>query len=234
MPILFKNIYIFSVLFFTLLVIDIYIKLNFESFPLRYISKSLLMILIIAFYIINNQESSKMKFRFMLSALAFFFIGDIFMILYESQLIYIIGIFCFILGKTFYVFRFSNQRDFNLLRLLPFLVMCFIYMSVLLSLTYDNLKAFFYPVLIYLFIAMIVILFALLRKNEVSAKSYYLVLVGVFFSALSDSITVLQTFYNENIAYHSITIMLFYGLSQYFIVRGIVTETNDKLEAVAN
>ena len=229
---IFTNIYKFSIVFFLILVIDIYMKLNFNFFPYRYISKSLIVLTMIGYYLFNHKENSQLQFRFMLAALCFFLLGDVLLILYEYTIIYIIGIFCFILGKTFYVFRFTNQRDFKILHLLPFLLLCFLYMSLLLNLTYDSLGAFFYPVLIYLFIAMIVVLFAILRRGAVILKSYYLVLAGVMFSALSDSITILQSFYDPNLPFHEVSIMLFYGISQYLIVRGIVEETNAPLNVV--
>ena len=129
---IFKNVKVFSIVFFIALITDIYVKVNIDIFSVRFISKSLIVLLVLAFYIFNNRERSKLNFRFMIAALSFFLIGDILLILYETTMIYILGIFCFILGKAFYVFRFSNQRDFNIFRLLPFLLLCFLYMSLLL------------------------------------------------------------------------------------------------------
>ena len=232
MSVFFKNLYVFSTLFFIALFVDIGVKLYAQTIPYRFISKSLIVIFLLVYYLLNNREILKRKFRFMIIALLFFLIGDMLLILFEIQLVYIAGICCFIFGKAFYVFRFSNQRDFKLMRLLPFLILCFLYMLGILTLSYDNLGVFFYPVLVYLFIAMIVVLFVLLRKGAVPHKSYYLVLLGVFFSVLSDSISVLQTFYLESLAYHTISIMLFYGLSQYFIVIEVVMETKGQTEAL--
>ena len=66
--------------------------------------------------------------------------------------------------------------------------------------------------------------FAYLRKNEVNKTSYWLVLIDVLFSMFSDSINILKVFYNDEIAYNNISIILFYGVSQYLIILGIVTE----------
>lgn len=219
-----KNTFYFTILFFSILTIDIVVKLNFEAFPYRFVSKALVMSSLIVFYLINQNEPIKKRFQFMSLALSCFLLGDFFLILYENTTLYIIGMLCFILGKLFYVFRFSNQKDFNMIRLIPFLALCFIYMFVLMKLVYSNLSVFFIPVMIYIFSSLLVALFAFLRKVAVSYKSYVLVIIGVFFAVLSDSIGVLQSFYNENLAYHEITIMLFYGLSQYFIVVGIIEE----------
>lgn len=221
---IFKNTSYFTILFLSILTIDIVVKLYFEVFPYRFVSKAQVISSLLVFYLINQHELTKKRFLFMSLALSCFFLGDFFLILYKNTALYIIGMLCFIFGKLFYVFRFSNQKDFNMIRLFPFLALCFIYMFILMKLVYSNLSVFFIPVLIYLFSSLLVALFAFLRKDAVSYKSYVLVIIGIFFAVLSDSIGVLQSFYNENLAYHEITIMLFYGLSQYFIVVGIVEE----------
>ena len=89
---------------------------------------------------------------------------------------------------------------------------------------YDNLGDFFIPVLIYLFASMILALFTYLRKDVVNNISFLIVLLGVISSVFSDSITVLQSFYDQDFGYHQYTIMFFYGLFQYLVVIGITKE----------
>lgn len=91
-------------------------------------------------------------------------------------------------------------------------------------LVYNNLGQYFLVLLIYLFVVMMLAQFAYLTRNEVNKTSYWLVLIGVLFSMFSDSINILKVFYNDEIAYNNISIMLFYGVSQYLIILGIVTE----------
>jgi len=222
----FKNIYLFTVTFFVILIADIIIKVNLGFCTYRVVSKSLVIILLLIFYLINQKEVSKWKLAFMTLALVFFYAGDILFLYHKIKTLYILGISSFILGKMFYIFRFSNRRDFDLLRLFPFIILVFIYMVGLLFLIINNLNSYFYVTLIYFFMVLTVIIFGLLRKNAVPPTSYYLVLIGILISVFSDSITALKSFYDEDIAYQAITIMLFYGLSQYLIVLGIVRETN--------
>ncbi|WAC02065.1 lysoplasmalogenase family protein [Lacinutrix neustonica] len=89
-----------------------------------------------------------------------------------------------------------------------------------------NLSDLFFPTLIYLFSTILMGLFALLRKNEVNKKSYYFVWYGVIAALICDSISVLQIFQSSKILYPKITLILFYAISQYLIVRGILEETN--------
>ncbi len=222
----FRNTSLFSVLFFSILFTDIWIKLYSEVSVYRFITKGGIIMSLLAYYLINNKERVALKRTFVIGALLCFWVGDIFLLLDKYPFCFSIGGFCFILGKMFYVFRFSNKKDFSLLKILPFLIVFFFYMVGILALIYKNLENTFYLALLYFFIALTTIIFAYLRKGEVNTLSYYWVLIGMMFSVLSDSITALKTFYDKNIAYHLITIMLFYGLSQYFIVSGIVKETN--------
>lgn len=225
----FKHTGLFTLVFFILLATDIYFKIHPELVSYRFFTKPLLTLLLIGFYWSNSKDKSNAKKYYVLVALSLFLIGDILLILYEIQWCYILGMLLYIVAKLFYVFRFSNQKDFNLIRLLPFLLISFIYILGLLNLTYDNLGDYFLPVLIYVFVALLTVLFSVLRKGVVNKLSYWLVLSGVFIAIISDSITVLQSFYWADFPYHKISIMLFYAVSQYLIINGLVVETKSKV-----
>ena len=221
-----KNKLYFSVLYFSILIIDIIVKLGLDTIPFRFITKPLIVISLVLFYWINAKENSKKKFVFMILALFFFLLGDIFLIFKDVSFLFSLGMLGFILGKLFYTFRFSNQNDFKLVRLLPIVVFCFVYIFVVLNIIYDNLGKYFFPVLIYLFVAMLTLQFAYLRKSGVDTKSYLTVGIGILFSVMADSIAVLAQFYHNNFFYDYITVILFYGISQYLIVMGIIEEKN--------
>lgn len=221
---LFRNKLIFSVFFFTILFFDIIVKLNTDDIAFRFFSKGIVMLSLIVFYIANQKEKTRKRYFLMLSAMICFLAGDFFLIVYYVKAFFIIGLILFVLGKILYALRFSNKQDFNLLRLMPFLLGCFVYMIILMKLIINNLGDFFFPTLIYLFASMIVAQFAFLRKGEVNYKSYFLVIVGILFGIVCDSLGVLQSFYYADIPFHKIMIMLFYGVSQFFIVTGILIE----------
>ncbi|MBU2938889.1 lysoplasmalogenase [Lacinutrix sp. C3R15] len=221
---IFKNKLFFSILYFAILLIDIVVKLNFDKIPFRLFTKPLVVVSLICFYLINNNEKSKKKYFFMIFALSFFLLGDIFLIFSEFSILFSLGMLGFVLGKLFYAFRFSNHNDFNLTRLIPIIIFCFIYIFILLNIIYDNLDIYFFPVLIYLFVAMLVLQFAYLRKSGVDKKSYLIVGIGVLFSVFADTIAVLDHFYRNGIFFEKITLMLFYSISQFLIVMGILEE----------
>ncbi|MDO6597038.1 lysoplasmalogenase family protein [Oceanihabitans sp. 2_MG-2023] len=221
---IFKNKRIFSVLYFSILLLDIILKLNIDTISFRLITKPFLMISLLVYYIINHKEKSKNKFLFMIIALSLFLVGDILFIFKNISVLFTLGMFSFVLGKLFFAFKFSNQNDFKLIKLFPILSFCFIYILIILNIVYDKLEGYFFPVLFYLFVAMLVLQFAYLRKSEVDRKSYLIVGLGVLFSVFSDSISVLHVFYSEGIFYEKVTVILLYGISQYLIVTGIVSE----------
>ena len=224
MTILFKNKTYFAILFGVLLLLDIYVKINLDAIPYRYFTKPLIMGFLIVFYFLNRKNPHKRKHNLMAIALFSFLLGDVLLIHYEIIEIYIFALLLFVAGKLFYAARFSHQRDFKIMQLAPFFIGCFIYMIIIMLMVMNNLKEFFIPTLMYLFACLIVFLFGFLRKGVVNSKSYILVIIGISFSIFSDSISVLQSFYNPDFPFHKIGIMLFYGISQYFIVLGIVEE----------
>ena len=122
-----------------------------------------------------------------------------------------------------YCIKFSNNRDFNLIRLLPFSFFSFLLMVLILMLVINKLGNFFIPVLLYFFVSLLMFLFAYLRKNDVNKMSYYLVFLGMFSFLISEIVMVLKTFY-IHIPYNQTVIMLSYGVAQYLIVLGIINE----------
>ncbi|MFD2541814.1 lysoplasmalogenase family protein [Lacinutrix gracilariae] len=229
---IFKDKFYFSIFFFSILIIDVFFKVIIDLIPLRVVTKSLVVGSLLVYFCMHIKNRTAKDSIFMIMALSFFILGDLLFIFKDFIVFFLLGILSFTIGKLFYVFRFSNQNDFKLVHLFPVLAFCFIYMFLILSVIYDNLKEFFIPVLAYLFIALIVLLFAYLRKSEVDKKSFFIVGIGILFSVIADSIAVLARFYNNDIFYSAITVMLFYGTSQYLIVMGILDEKVIKQNSV--
>ena len=226
MKLIFKDVKLFTLLYFLVFIIDTFIKNSQFRFPFRYISKTFLILILLLFYIVNQKEKSVFNYRLVLLALFSFIIGDLVLVGENTTKSFAIGGVFFGIAKAFYIVRFRNKKDFYIKNLLPFLLFCFIYMSLMMNFIYSKLGLYFIPTLIYLFVVLLLGQIAYLRKNEVNNLSYYLVLIGVLFSMASDSIAFLKSFYDPSFFYHKYTIMLFYSLSQYLIVLGILKENN--------
>ena len=220
---IFKNKIYVSIFFFLVLAIDIYVKFTENPLPTRFFTKSLI-ICILFYYFILNRRQKQANDNYFYIGLLFFWMGDLVLLLYENPILYIAGMSLFIIGKLFYTKRFSHQKDFDMSSLMPFFVVIFIYIVVIVLFVYDNLKDFFIPTIIYIFASMLMGLFAFLRKDSVNKKSFYLIMFAVVFGVCSDSTAVLQSFYDTELPYHQILVMLFYALFQYFIILGLVEE----------
>ena len=213
----------FVIGYFLSLSLDLWGKLYLNPFPYRYLTKSLLMVLLIVFYIRNFRGDDKKNHYLTLISLFLFWVASIAVINHINNLRFIIGMLFFILAKVSYCFRFSNTRDFKISRLLPFLAGSFVLMVLVFAIIYRGLGYFFIPVLIYFFVSLLLCLFAYLRKNDVNARSYNLVLLAMFFLILSEIIMAIKTYY-ITIPFQDISVMLFYGIAQFLIVFGILVE----------
>lgn len=159
----------------------------------------------------------------MVIALFCFLLANIMVLLRAQPIALILMSIFFILGNIFYIFRFSNNRDFNIIRLLPTMCLYFIYMLVILQLTLDKLGSMLIPVFIFLFVTLLTVQFALLRKGVVTKESYRLVIIGMVLLLMSHTSAVLSTFYYR-FPYQDVVTMLIYAISQYIVVIGIIRE----------
>jgi uncharacterized membrane protein YhhN len=229
---IFRNLEKFSILFFAMLLIDIIVKETLPTIPYRYISKPIIVILLFGYYWYNSNALNKNTQLLTFCALGSFLIGDILLIKGAVNGVFLaIGVSFFVLGKAFYSFRFSHSNDFKMGRLIPFFIFCFIFLTAVFLLIYDNLGQMFIPIVIYAFVALMMLQLAFLRKHAVSRVSYYMVLIGALITIVSDTVTALKEFYAV-IPYQEILIMLFYGVSQYFIIVGLVKGEQNELKLI--
>ncbi|APX99823.1 lysoplasmalogenase [Lacinutrix venerupis] len=230
MKFIFKYPFRFTIIYLILYILDAFFKNSDVLYSCRYVSKILLSSSLLVFYLYNTKQKDSNKKKLVITALSLFILGDFFFIRGNDNNIihFVIAGILFAIAKIFYSIRFLNNKDFKISKLVPFLLFCFTYMSVIMFLVYSNLGGFFIPFLIYLFVAMLLMQFAFLRKEEVNSKSFWLVMVGVVAFMFADSINMLKMFYNPLIAYNKLTIMFFYCLAQYLIVFGILKEVDNK------
>lgn len=221
---------LYFVFFFSVvLTIDIWVKLTQASFPYRYMSKPLIMLVLLFFYMYYQKRRDNIKHYYVILALVSFLLGDILLISHDNMYAFIGGMVLFMLGKVFYSLKFSNTTDFKLIRLVPFLLVIFAYTATLFGFIYDNLNEYFIPVLFYFFVSLLTLQIAFLRKQAVNFLSYMLVLFGLELLVIGESILALKLFYKD-IPYQDILTIMLYAISQFFIVLGILEESNGVLK----
>ncbi len=225
---LLRNFRYFSIFYFIIVCIDLSIRLF--GFPEHYtlFSRPLIILPLLMFYIINNKENKLLRKIFVIGALVCFFLGELFIAIYESIGLSSESIFCYMAGKVLLIAHFSNQKEFNIKRLIFFLIFIFILIIGIMSLIYENLGNMFLPILIYLFVSVILLQFTLMRKNDVNDSSYLLVFYGMMIMVIGDCLPALKFFYFNNSYINDAIIVVVFAISHCLTVIGITKEEKKK------
>lgn len=203
-----------SVLFFVLLILEIYGSISYQR-PLVLVTKPLLMPILMVLAYQNG-----VKDRLLYLALLFSMFGDIFL-MFSGVNYFILGLASFLVAQLCYIFLFKPQAHFNFLILVGF----GIYITAFLLLLYPGLSSEFrIPVIIYAMVICTMGIMAASRKTGMP-KSYYWVLAGAVLFILSDSMIAINKFYTP-IPKDALFVMTTYGLAQFLIVRGWIKQTN--------
>ncbi len=213
----------FTIVFFTILLIDI-ICSNVDSFHIfRTLSKPGITASLMAFFYIESDHIERKTRNFTLYTLAFLMMGDIAFLEFEDPLFFLIGFGIFGLANFCYFMVFRTKMTFDLDRVIPFMVVTLFYVLTILYFMYEGLGKLFLPVLIYMALVLNMIQAAYLRNKKANKRSFVLVFLGSVLFVLSESMIGLSKFY-QPLPYEDVFIMLFYGLGHFFIIQGILAE----------
>ncbi len=229
---LYKNEIGFLLIFIFFLFMDVSMKFNPETEAFRYLTKPFATLLLIGYVYFNASHVQVKRLEMILIALSLFLIGDIVFINRDNFILFNVALLFYLSAKIFFMRCFFNENVFKVSRLMPFLILSFLYLTTILYLIFDNLsQKYLLQVLVYFFVVQLVALFAFLRAGAVSKFSFIIVFFGVLISFVSDGVTALNLFSND-FHYNGITsiiITIAYGVSQYLIVVGLLNENSEKL-----
>ncbi len=218
----------FRIFYFFLLSLHLIVNYLAPNVYFLYITKQLFLSALIIYFFVNSKFRNSKPFKIMLLGLSSFWLGDLSLSFFNNKILLNLGILFFIVGKLFYCIRFSNNKEFKFSKIMPYVTICFFYMVFLMTFLLDHLENQFFSVLIYLFITITVGLFAFLRQYEVNRISFLVVFIGVLFSFISDSVSIINTFYNDIYVTKYSVVVIFYSFSQYLIVNGVLIEKIEK------
>lgn len=199
------------------------------SVNLDLIFKPLLMIGLLL-YFWNSIAGKLTNFsRFIIGALFFSWVGDIFLMLpFNQSTFFIFGLLSFLAAHLFYIFAysianqgFSNPTLFKQkpVYFLPFLL----YLIGLYSLLFPALGDLAAPVLVYAVVLLGMGIFALNRYGKTNAMSFQYILVGAVLFIISDSCIALDKFvFQGQMPLGGVLVMLTYISGQYYIVKGAI------------
>ena len=200
----------------------------------RFISKPLLMIVLIAFYMQAVAGNWTKIHKLMRVAFFFSWIGDVaLMFVFKNENFFLVGLVGFLITHILYAVAFANVSNKSALPLLPekfwVIMPLIIYMLALLSLLIPGITAnektqpFLIPVLVYSTAIATMVVFGINRYKRVNDKSFALVFGGALLFMFSDSIIAINKFLHP-FATAGIFIMILYISGQYFIAKGTLAQ----------
>jgi uncharacterized membrane protein YhhN len=210
----------------------------------RFFSKPLLMIVLIAFYVQAVAGKWNKVHKLIVAAFVFAWIGDVALMFVgnagdtlmgipKNPNFFLLGLAGFMLTHILYAFAFVQVSDKNAPALLPTrvwtIIPLFIYMAALLSVLlpaiYQNelTRPFLVPVLVYSAAIATMVLVAINRYKRVNDRSFALVFAGAMLFMFSDTLIAINKFIHS-FGSSGIFIMVLYILGQYFIAKGSLAQ----------
>ncbi len=208
-----------TLLFFIVSVIDI-IGVALNNGLLQTIFKPMIMLSLMALYYFSVTKRN----NHYLLALAFSFLGDVFLLDKNDMFIY--GIAAFLLTQIIYIYIIVKQMDkpsFFHKYLYAFLFANYIvYLMIILK---PNLGDLFYPVVVYGVTIGVFGLVATLNYVTRRTKTDLILMLGAVLFIASDSMIAFNKFHEPR-AFYPIAIMSTYILAQYLIFRFMLRKDN--------
>jgi uncharacterized membrane protein YhhN len=217
-----KNRQLFLFLFTILLATDLLaIYLNKPDW--RYVSK-ILLVPALSVYFVGTMPFIPMLKNWIIAALFFSWVGDVFLLLPGNpDLYFIIGLACFLVAHICFSWGFhlikTTEKIANKWWLLIPVAAYYFILILLLSPYLGDMKL---PVRIYGIVISFMLLIALHLLFIKDNNSGMIILSGALLFILSDSLLAINKFYKP-FAGADLLIMLTYGLAQLQIVRGVIS-----------
>ena len=192
----------------------IYLREN----EMRWISKPLLMPVLILFFVTSVKMKSGTQYYLILAALFLSWCGDV---LLQANL-FIPGLVSFLLAHVCYILYFKqagNNRK-GLIQTKPLLILpVMLYIVLLLVLLFPYLQQLKIPVILYSITIGVMLLMAMNTRHQFNHTASFLFISGAFLFVLSDSLLAINLFV-ENHWVMSLSVMATYAAAQYLIVKG--------------
>jgi uncharacterized membrane protein YhhN len=210
------------ILFFIILIANISGSLLKDQW-LDYISKPLIVVSVVAYFLSQTSGSSTTLKKWILPALFFSWVGDILLMFQvASQLFFLLGLSSFLLAHIFYIIFFQSIRARE--KTTPklwLLLIVLVYYTALISFLSPHLRDMKLPVIIYGAVISLMLSLALDMLFISNKRAGRWMMTGALLFVLSDSVLAINQFY-QSFPLAGVIIMLTYGLAQLFIIEGSI------------
>lgn len=210
------------ILYFVVLGADLFAVYNGNE-TLRYITKPLLMPLLIAFFIFQTKDLASSLKKWIVLALVFSWTGDL-LLMFEStnSNFFIFGLVAFLIAHIFYILFYENIiRKEGLNKNYWWFLPVIIYYIALIYILSPNLGDMKLPVRIYGIVISYMLIQALQTGRIKNFGAATLMIAGAVLFITSDSILAINKFYGS-FEYSGMAIMFTYGIGQLLITLGAV------------
>lgn len=214
-------------LFFLFLFIDL-LAIYFDSPLFQYIAKPLLVLTLLAYFIGSVDIKKGGLARWIVTALAFSWVGDILLMVDKgSQGFFIAGLVAFLIAHFFYITFFSTVQREEKIRPKPLLGVIVVVWYILLMkmIKPDELGSLMIPVRVYGAVIMIMLWMAMQMLYGKNRTAGILMVTGAALFAVSDSVLAVDKFAGR-VKFAGVIIMLTYGLAQYLLTAGAIRKIN--------
>lgn len=210
---------IIAVIYFGLLSIHVWGEYK-KIIKMRYITKPLLMPLLIIFYVLGATVGTLNAL--IIFALLFGTIGDIFMMKEEVDKFFLNGMIAFLIGHVFYIFFITkiviNIGDFASF---PWLILFLTGPGIVVGLysmkkMKPKLGKFLLPTVIYSGFLLIMHFSTLLLSSATLDERFWYIYLGSLLFVISDTLLAWNRFVSK-INHHLVYIMILYGVGQFLI-----------------
>lgn len=186
----------------------------------RIFSKTLLMPILLTFYLLSTDY----PIIFLIFALIFSFLGDLFLLWENKKITFILGLFSFLIAHLFFFLTFlitSNYFKSTPFYIYLFLIPYIIYGYYLYNFLKPEINKIRFTILIYILMIIIMSFSTIPRYYLVNFNKFIFPFLGSIFFIISDSLLALKVF-KKKIKENNILIMLTYIFAQFLIISGFI------------
>ncbi|MDZ7608619.1 MAG: lysoplasmalogenase [Cyclobacteriaceae bacterium] len=192
-----------------------------------FISKPLLMVTLLIYYLTARKSSATMLTWLVAAALVFSWVGDV-LLMYQSRManLFLFGLGAFLVAQVFYIIAYRNAIDHDvqlpMSKFVAFrLVFLIVYGGGLVFILHEKLGDLLIPVAAYTAVIIAMGISAILRKGKTSDSSFVLVYSGALLFIMSDSMIAINRF-SHPLVQSGLLIMATYIAAQFLIVKGLL------------
>lgn len=207
---------------------------NHTALVLQFISKPLLMIILMLFYAKSIVRQPTSFHKMMIAAFFFSWIGDVaLMFVHVNENFFLVGLVGFLITHILYTIVFSKVNHPEISPIIPkkiwVAVPLVIYMVALLSMLVPAIngnaltKPFLMPVLVYSTAIAVMVLFGINRFRRVNDSSFAMVFAGALLFMFSDSLIAINKFM-QPLPAAGFFIMVLYISGQWLIAKGTLKQ----------